>query len=195
MMQKLVVLVSVAIVSSGVLAETNAHDPKLMKQQGHIAAVKQGAPLTEAGNDLFGTVQEVIRQLESRPDIEWESVDLEALRQHLLDMRDMSENVEVLNQTAIENGSLINLTAVTPRAHNALRRVFAAHPAQLKLETGWEMQVTEENGTFTLVTISSNPTEANKIRGLGYIGLMAWGNHHQPHHWAMATGQNPHTGH
>jgi len=50
-----------------------------------------------------------------------------------------------------------------------------------------------------LITISETPKNEAKIRGLGYIGLMAYGlwlmaygDHHQRHHWAMATGKSPH---
>jgi len=34
-----------------------------------------------------------------------------------------------------------------------------------------------------------NATEAAKIRGLGFIGLMTSGDHHQMHHLMMASGQ------
>jgi hypothetical protein len=43
--------------------------------------------------------------------------------------------------------------------------------------------------------VSKKAHEVAKIRGLGYIGVMAYGNHHQPHHWAMASGENPHASH
>ena len=66
---------------------------------------------------------------------------------------------------------------------------------QMKAETGWDMQVENIDNVFTLTVTTPIPDEVVKIRGLGYIGLMAYGNHHQPHHWAIATGNNPHAGH
>jgi hypothetical protein len=50
-------------------------------------------PLTEPGNDIFGTIQEVVQKLEANPDTDWSQVDLEALRQHLIDMKAFTEEV------------------------------------------------------------------------------------------------------
>jgi hypothetical protein len=36
---------------------------------------------------------------------------------------------------------------------------------------------------------SADPKERAHIRGLGFIGLLASGPHHQPHHLAMAKGE------
>lgn len=151
--------------------------------------------LTEAGNDAFGTIQEVIVQLNNDPNTNWQQVNIEALRQHLLDMHDMTLNIEVLAQTPIDNGLKAVIRPTTTRAELALDRVFKAHPVQLERETGWKMQVIKNDDHYALTIISKNPKDVDKIRGLGYIGLMAYGNHHQPHHLAMATGNNPHAGH
>ena len=151
--------------------------------------------LTEAGSDAFGTIQEVINQLLNDPTTDWGTVNIEALRQHLVDMHDMTLNVDVISQKPIPNGLEAIISATTDRAASALKRVLKAHPAQLKRETGWEMRVTKNNKQYILTTTSANPKDTNKIRGLGYIGLMAYGSHHQPHHWAMATGKNPHDSH
>jgi hypothetical protein len=39
---------------------------------------------------------------------------------------------------------------------------------------------------------SSEASEVAHIRGLGFIGLMVSGSHHQPHHLAMARGEHIH---
>lgn len=148
--------------------------------------------LTEAGNDAFGTIQEVIKKLDNNLNTDWNKIDLEALRKHLQDMNDMTLNIEVISQTPIANGLESIVQPTTKRASFALERVFAAHPVQLKIDTGWDMKVIKNNNQYTLVTTSENPEDIPKIRGLGYIGLMAYGNHHQPHHWAITTGDNPH---
>ena len=164
-----------------------------MHQQHMMAAA---APtLSEAGNDAFGTIQEVIAALNADPATDWDKVDLEALRQHLVDMHDMTMNVEVLSQTAIPDGMEAVIRPTTARASLALARVLAVHPAQLQRETNWIMEVERDGDEYRLRTTSANPADASRIRGLGYIGLMAWGAHHQPHHWAMAKGDNPHAGH
>jgi len=161
-----------------------------MGGQGQNTAAAQQP--TEAGNDAFGTIQEIITLLSNDPDTNWKEVNIEALRRHLVDMQDMTINVNVLSQKPIPNGLLAIVEPTTPRAAKALARVMKAHPAQLANETGWTMQVDQRGRQYALTTTTENPQEVDKIRGLGYIGLMAYGMHHQPHHWMMATGKNPH---
>ena len=147
--------------------------------------------LTESGTDPFATLQEVIAELEINPDTNWEKVNIEALRLHLIEMQDMTINVDV-KQQYINNGFQAVVTPTTNRAIKSLARVLSGHPAQMKAETGWDMQVSNNDDVFTLTVVSKKAHEVAKIRGLGYIGVMAYGNHHQPHHWAMASGENPH---
>ncbi len=148
--------------------------------------------LTESGTDMFATIQEVIQKLSADPNTNWSKVNLETLRQHLRDMFEFSYNVDVLSQQAIERGVKIRVKPVNVRAEKALDKVLSAHPMMLKMETGWAMQSTKIGGEYQIIVTTAKPSEIDKIRGLGYIGLLAIGNHHQPHHWAMAKGQNPH---
>ena len=148
--------------------------------------------LTESGTDMFATIQEVIGKLEADSDTDWSKVNLEALRQHLRDMFEFSYNVDVISQQPIEHGVKIVVKPVTVRAEQALDKVLAAHPMMLKMETGWDMQSSKANGEYQIIASTTKASEIDKIRGLGYIGLLAIGNHHQPHHWAMTKGKNPH---
>jgi len=188
-----VTLASVVTTGAYALEGNNQHTSTQMHTKGmsHTSQDTEKA-LTEAGNDAFGTIQEVIKKLESDPNTDWSKVNIEALRAHLSDMQDMTMNIEVLSQKNIPNGMEATIKATNPRAYEALKRVFMAHPDQLKRDTGWDMKVEESNQKFTIKTTTSKENEINKIRGLGYIGLMAYGAHHQPHHWMMATGKNPH---
>lgn len=147
---------------------------------------------TEAGNDAFGTIQEIIGLLNDNPDTDWTQVNIEALRMHLVDMHDMTMNVNVISQKAIPNGLIAVIEPTTTRAAGALARVMMAHPAQLAQETGWIMNIDKRGRRYVLTVTTEKAQEVDKIRGLGYIGLMAYGAHHQPHHWSMATGHNPH---
>jgi hypothetical protein len=150
------------------------------------------SPLTEAGNDAFGTIQEAIRALEADPNTDWTKVNLEALRAHLVDMNNMTLNVTPLTQKAIADGIEISVLPNSARAAASLERVFAAHPAQLEAETGWKMSVSKNRRNYVVVVTTTKPNEVAKIRGLGYIGILAAGSHHQVHHWAIAQGLNPH---
>jgi len=150
------------------------------------------SPLTEAGNDAFGTIQEVIRALDADPKTDWSKVNLEALRAHLVDMNNMTLRVTVLSQQPIANGVEITIAPESAQVAASLDRVFAAHPPQLEAETGWKMTTQKQQGNYRIVVTTTKPDEVAEIRGLGYIGVLATGAHHQAHHWAMARGINPH---
>lgn len=150
------------------------------------------SPLTEAGNDAFGTIQEVIDALDADPRTDWSKVNLEALRAHLVDMNNMTLRVTVLTQQPIANGVEITVAPESAQVAASLDRVFAAHPAQLEAETGWKMSTQKRRRDYRIVVTTTTPDEVAKIRGLGYIGILATGAHHQAHHWAMARGINPH---
>ena len=162
-------------------------DPSEMR--GHAMA---HSPLTSPGNDAFGAIQEVIRQLDADSKTDWSKVNLEALRQHLVDMQNFTINVEVLSQRPIENGFEAVIRPTTKMSEASLDRILAVHPLQMKKEAGWEMQVSRKGDVFTLKVTTGNPAEIGRLRGLGYIGIMAVGEHHQVHHWGMAKGAHPH---
>ena len=170
-------------------------------QSPHSSHVKEhshehsSSPLTAAGNYAFWTIQEAISKLDADPKTDWAKVNIEALRQHLVDMHNFTINVDVLSQKPIQNGLVAVVQPTTKRAEASLDRVLSAHPSQLKRETGWDMLVEKTGDLYTLTVTTVTPTEVARIRGLGYIGVMALGAHHQSHHWSMVQGMDPHQHH
>ncbi|MCI0504918.1 MAG: hypothetical protein L0Z73_02290 [Gammaproteobacteria bacterium] len=162
----------------------------------HQHGITGAAPLTEPGNDAFAAIQETVAKLLADPQTDWSRVNLEALRRHLIDMHNFTLNVEVTSQQSIDNGVQFTVKPSTPGAAGSLDRLFSAHPAILKQESGWNMTaVKNTDGSYTARVTAAKPEDAPKIRGLGYIGIVAFGQHHQAHHWQMATGTDPHHGH
>ncbi|MCK5895793.1 MAG: hypothetical protein KAG20_03245 [Cocleimonas sp.] len=159
------------------------------------SSASQTPVLTEAGNDIFGTIQETIKKLDANTNTDWSKVDLEALRQHLIDMKHFTVDVEVISKKDTKKGMEIVIKPTTKAANKALSRAMSAHPEMLKSETGWTMKAKTEGNTFRLNVTTDTPPEVARLRGLGYIGVMALGNHHQIHHWMMASGANPHGKH
>lgn len=151
-------------------------------------------PLTEPGNAAFAAVAEVVRELNARPDTDWSTVDLEALRRHLRDMERFTLGAELVRREEIPDGLRVVVGGPDERVRRAVRRTLEAHAPMLERETGWDARV-EADGERTALTVTADrPTDAAKIRGLGYIGLMATGAHHTRHHWMIATGDRPHAG-
>lgn len=154
------------------------------------------APLSAPGNDAFAAIQEAVTKLLADPNTDWQRVNLEALRQHLIDMHNFTLNVEVTAQKPIDGGIEFTVKPATAGAAPSLARLFSAHPAVLKQESGWTMTaVKNADGSYTARVLGSSTDDVAKIRGLGYIGIVAYGKHHPTHHWQMATGGEPHPGH
>lgn len=149
----------------------------------------QATPLTEAGNDIFGTIQEVVKKLDANPNTDWSTVNLEPLRQHLLDMKAFTEEVTVLSKESIPSGTEIRVHPESARAAEALKKLFSMHPAMLQKEKGWKMEARQDGGDWIITCTTDQQSEVEQIRALGYIGLLAEGAHHQRHHWMIATGQ------
>jgi hypothetical protein len=139
---------------------------------------------TLSGQDAFGAVQEIVRMLEADPNTDWSKIDLEALRQHLIDMNEVTlRTVAVAKQ--VDGGLEIAVTG-TGRTLAAIQHMLPAHAQELNQITGWAAKTEALPNGILLTVTSSDPQQVAKIRGLGFIGLLVSGSHHQPHHLAMA---------
>jgi hypothetical protein len=142
------------------------------------------------GQDAFGAVQEIVRILEADTNTDWSKIDLEALRQHLIDMNEVTLNAAAAAKP-IGGGLEIAVTGAG-RTLAGIQRMLPAHAQQLNQMNGWNARTEPlPNGVLLSVT-SSDPNEVQHIRGLGFIGLLVSGGHHQPHHLAMAKGEFAH---
>lgn len=148
-------------------------------------------PLHKPGQPIFGTVQEAIRALEADSTTDWSQVNVERLRQHLIDMHNVALHVRVLETEDIEGGVRLAVRPTSDSARTSLRRVLGAHPAMLKRETGWQMDVSARGEDIRLTVTDPSGGKAQKIRALGYIGLLSYGAHHQRHHWMLIRGRSP----
>lgn len=183
----LLLVLASTLTANSYAEERPPHDHMSMSQ-GHSAPT----PLTEPGNGAFAAIQEAIKMLMADPNTDWSRVDLEALRLHLVDMNNFTLYVKVISKKPIPNGVEFTVAPTTKDAEGSLERLFAAHPAILKQESGWDMKVTKNKRSFTARVTSQNQNDIKKIRGLGYIGIIALGQHHQLHHWLMSVGLGPH---
>jgi hypothetical protein len=149
----------------------------------------QPVEATQAGQDAFGAIQEIVQILEADPKTDWSKVNLEALRQHLIDMNEVTLKAKA-SPKPVDGGLEIAVTG-NGRTIEAIQRIVPAHARVIehKHPLGWSAKApTLPDGVLLTVT-SSNPKEAQHIRGLGFIGIMVSGHHHQRHHLAMARGE------
>jgi hypothetical protein len=162
---------------------------KRMKDTGRRGMMHGGQP-TMPGQDAFGAIQEIVGILEAAPNTNWSKVNISALREHLIDMTEVTLKA-VASERELDNGIEIAVTS-EGRTLDAIKRMVPAHARELT-KTGWSA-TTEDlpNGVKFTVT-STDPQEVLRIKGLGFMGIMVQGGHHQLHHLAMAKGEfGPH---
>ena len=73
----------------------------------------------------------------------------------------------------------------------AIKRMVPAHAHELNGLSDWHSKTEALPNGVRLTVTSRTAAEIAHIRGLGFIGLMVSGSHHQPHHLAMAKGEHP----
>ncbi|MEO6610353.1 MAG: hypothetical protein ABIN69_17990 [Aestuariivirga sp.] len=145
---------------------------------------------TEGGQSAFAAIAEIVALLEADPKTDWSKVDIEALRQHLIDMN----NVTLLaNVNEIDQGNVVTFEVTgTGLVIDSIRRMVMAHASTMNGVDGWDYAAKEIEGGSSLTVTPPDSASKIKLKGLGFIGMMASGMHHQQHHWMIAKGQHPH---
>lgn len=141
------------------------------------------------GQDAFGAIQEIVQILQSDPKTDWSKVNIEALRQHLIDMNEVTLHA-VATQRDVDNGIEIKVTG-EGRTLEAIKRMVPAHANELR-EIGWNAKSDDLPNGVTLTVIASETQPLTKLKALGFMGVMVQGSHHQQHHLLMAMGQFVH---
>jgi hypothetical protein len=144
--------------------------------------------LREGGQSAFAAIQEIVSQLMADPTTDWSRVDIDGLRQHLIDMDNVTLRAGVHVQE-VEGGARFEATSDDATVTSSIRAMVPAHAATMDGVEGWTMQASQIPGGAALTVTGADPA---RIRALGFIGVMTVGMHHQAHHYALATGQNPH---
>ena len=166
-----------------------------MMEQHHVMMQGQSdvATPTMPGQDAFGAIQEIVRMLEADPNTDWSKVNLEALRQHLIDMNEVTLKAEAVAKL-VDGGIEVTVTGAG-RTAQAIQRMVPAHAHEIEQShlNGWSAKSEPLPDGVVLTVTSSNPQQVQHIRGLGFIGVMVSGSHHQAHHLAMAKDEFVHS--
>jgi len=156
----------------------------------HMPGRAASAAPTMPGQDAFGAIQEIVGILEADPKTDWSKINLEALRQHLIDMNEVTLRADA-DAKPVDGGLAIAITG-SGRTLAAIQRMIPAQGQMLNGHDGWSTKVEAlPNGELLTVTAAS-PKEVEHIRGLGFAGILVTGGYHQMHHLAMAKGEFHH---
>jgi hypothetical protein len=147
------------------------------------------ASATQPGQGAFAAIQEIVEILMADPKTDWSKVNIDALRQHLIDMNNVTLAANVKNE-AIDGGMRFDVTGEGP-VLDSIRRMTTAHAATMNGVDGWKFEAAQIEGGASL-TVHAPAKDVDKLRGLGFLGVLTLGMHHQMHHLMIARGENPH---
>lgn len=175
----MLIVVTQAVSAPALAQMSHDHTAPLAGEAGEVPALP--------GDDTFGAIAEIVSLLEADPRTDWSSVDIDALRGHLLDMDAVSRGPAP--GTREIDGGVEFLIPTAGAAGDAAARMVPAHAPILAAETGWSSTVeTTANGKLLWRVAGPSQAETTRIRALGFFGLLATGAHHQAHHFAIAKG-------
>ena len=175
---------TVLAASAMVFAQEQSHIDHAQHAHGTAFAVP-----TMPGQDAFGTIQEIVRILEADPQTDWSKVNISALREHLIDMDEVTMRAHG-TERPLDNGIEITVTG-EGRTLSAIKRMVPAHAHELAA-LGWDATTQDLSNGVKLIVTASDARQAVKIRALGFMGIMVQGAHHQMHHLMMAKGEFSH---
>jgi hypothetical protein len=163
-----------------------SHERMHAEHMARMHAVEPSLP----GQDTFGAIAEVVRLLDADPKTDWSKVNLERLRQHLIDMNEVVLRSAV-TQSPVPAGLAMEVRGAG-RTTEAIRSMVVPHAVELDRMPQWSAKAeTMPDGVKLTVTAkeAGDAKTIARIRGLGFIGLLTEGAHHGPHHLAIAKGQ------
>ncbi len=140
----------------------------------------------QPGQGAFAAIAEIVELLDADPRTDWSKVRIDLLRQHLVDMNQLTLNAEV--ETTIASDAVVFRVSGTGRTRDAIRRMVPAHVVELNKMALWTATSDDFEDGVTLTVSVSRPADLTRLRALGFFGVMAVGTHHQEHHFSMAKG-------
>jgi len=157
----------------------------------HQTSEPRPAP-TLPGQDAFGAIAEVVRLLEADATTDWSKVDVERLRQHLIDMNAFTLRARV-SAVPLPAGARFTITGDS-RTMTAAHAMFDAHIRQLGEVSRYRAMIADGAGSLQVAVTARDPADVaaiTRIRALGAVGFLSLDDHHRAHHLALARGDIP----
>jgi hypothetical protein len=185
------VLLNFALI--GVLAVATRADAQHGEYARPLSAASTPSAPGLSGQYAFATMAEIVRYLKADSTTDWTKVDIEKLRQHLIDMDDVMLRSKVVKRN-VSGGLQMDVTG-NGRTAAAIKRMVGSHAHVLDEHTDYRPVVKDIAGGVRLTVTAkdlSNASTVAMIRALGFAGIMVEGDHHAEHHLMMAKGSGHH---
>lgn len=182
------IVVALTIVHAPAAAQEHAHTAGMVHTPGMKPKMPTELPKL-GGQSAFAAISEVLRMLEADSTTDWSRVNLERLRQHLIDM-DLVTMRSRATATDVPGGAAFTVRG-SGETIAAIQRMTRAHVAMAESDDRLTIVRTQLPDGARLTVTSRTPNDAKSIahiRALGFIGLMVAGDHHPAHHLMLAQG-------
>ena len=179
------------IAAAAMAASSVAQHEHADMSQSAMSSMAPAAPnmLHETGQAEFAAIAEATRALEANPHTDWSRANISALRDHLVDMDNVTVRSKVTT-SAIKDGARFEVTSAEPSVRESIRRMVRLHSGMANREGPLRIVVQDIQHGVAMTVTGKTPEDAAKIRGLGFFGLLTEGVHHQRHHLMLARGED-----
>jgi len=157
------VLVALVSLSLWAAEKHSGHTPGM----NHGAMTNDGVQPQEGGQATFAALIEIVAMLEQDAETDWDTVDIDDLRVHLLDM---------------------NHLMGTEKSIPSIHRMAPAHSRFIEQSRGWKIEPELNDDGATLTITVEDAAALSRLSALGFYGFMSLDSHHQAHHYQMAIG-------
>jgi hypothetical protein len=140
----------------------------------------------ESGQGAFAAIHEIVGRLEADPQTDWSKVNIDALRQHLIDMDNVVMHARIAYQP-VTGGEHIHVSG-DGAVRDSIQRMVTMHAAMAGDTPDWHMTATAAPDGVDIALTAKSPHGLQKMKALGLIGMLAEGDHHSRHHLMLATG-------
>ena len=165
------------------------HERHMDGHQAMMSGQHAAAAPVQPGQGAFAAIQEIVGLLEADPSTDWSKVNIEALRQHLIDMDNVTLRAEVKSDSI--DGGVRFAVSGTDAVRDSVQRMITAHAATMNGVGDWKFTAAMTHDG-AILTVTAPAKDQVKLRGLGFIGALTRGMHHQSHHLMISRGADPH---
>ena len=178
----------ILFVTGSASGQTMDHSKMMHGNQANM--MMDGMPPRETGQSAFAAIQEIVAMLNAKPTTDWSTVNIEALRQHLIDMNNVTLGAVV---SVSQTGDSVRFAVTGEGAvQGSIKRMVMAHAASMNGVDDWKFTAEPTDTGAVLTVTPPEPASMVKLKALGFMGILTLGMHHQEHHWMLAHGMSPH---
>lgn len=170
---------------SAASTHTGVHQNHAAHRAHSVASSAAGPTATEPGQAAFAAIAEVVALLQADAKTNWAKVDIDALREHLVDMHRVFTQAKVRTARGVDGITFVVTGTGDTRA--SIVRMTTAH-ARTMDGTGGESWSVQDHPEGVVVTVTTGTGALDRLHALGFFGLLAQGMHHTRHHVQIALG-------